>query len=164
MKRKVRFFLILLLSGIALLAFQSFHDRRVSGFTFSLPEEMAQEYVGDQIISFYCNDTLIGGLIQFDSPDYNCLIDPTPYAEEILSILKAKGVTAANNPKYDRMMSSGLATPDPYSAQISLGNGEIEYMHYLFFTDSQGYDLWFDLAQVSETVQQQILESCIVES
>jgi len=61
-------------------------------------------------------------------------------------------------------MSSGLSAPDPNSAEIWIGNSEVEYMHYLFFTEIHGYDLWFDLTQVSEDVRQQILDSCVVES
>lgn len=164
MNRKVRLFLIFLFVGITLICFQRVSNHKVSGFTFSLPEEMTEEYTGDQVISFYCDDMLVGGVIQFDSPNYNCLIDPTPYAAEILSILKAKGVTAANNPEFDRIMSSGLSASDPNSAEIWIGNSEVEYMHYLFFTETHGYDLWFDLTQVPEDVRQQILDSCVVES
>ena len=164
MNQRVRFLLILLALVVVALSFYLPANRSVDGFTFTLPDNITQEDSGNQTISFYCNDALVGGLIQFDSPNYNCLIDPTPYAEEILSILKAKGVSAANNPEFDRIMSSGLSAPDPNSAEIWIGNSEVEYMHYLFFTETQGYDLWFDLTQVSEDVRQQILDSCVVES
>lgn len=164
MNQKSRRFLIPLILSIAFLIFHLQDKDSIEGFSFELPENFTLEDTGNQTISFYDNGTLIGGLIQFRSPDERCLLDATQYADEIRAILEAKGVTIANNPEFDFIMTASTAAPDPNAAEMWFGNTEAEYMHYLFFTKNVGYDLWFDLNAVSSEIQREVLESCVVEN
>ena len=105
------------------------------------------------------NDSIIGGVIQFNSPSPLCMVDPVEFSGELFSILENNNVKPANNLAYDYFMSGVTAVTDYTITQIWFGNKSEEYIHYLFLTETVCYDLWFDRKQITAEVEAQIKNS-----
>lgn len=166
MKRKFKIPVCILIAAIVLiLAFSLLGtEKSIEGFQITLPDDFHQESSGDRAITLFCESNPVGGILQFDSPDKMCEVEPVNYTTEILSSLQSKNIAGINDPAFDYMMSDGPYIGEHFTiAQLWLGNAEAEYIHYFFVTADTIYDLWFDRSQISTEMEQLILESAVVE-
>lgn len=155
-KKRYRLISIMVLLTILLLFIFCRNDQKdmMGSISFSLPDNIRCEERSESSYSLYLqNNQMIGGLVYFDLQD--SMDDWHLKLNEILPILYDAGIDEANpDYQYDIFMSS-----ETYADwSISIWDGKKEYIHYLFLSDSFGYDFWFDRTQVDSNLVSSILK------
>lgn len=143
-KRKTSIFFFAVLVMASVIVCRCTEEKQFENFSICLPDDITRVNESSNQIAFYSNDVLLGGIIYFTHNNKMYVINPVSYTSDILHILTDNGVEATNIANYDYLHSGSLYA----NSQIWFGNPQEEYIHYLYFTDSIGYDLWFDLNHI----------------
>lgn len=119
----------------------------------TLPEDLVQKQTGSETVSLLRSGELAGGIVRFRLPSPDCRFNPIPSTGEILGTLRKAEKFPNDHLDYGYMAESSLQA----DMQIEFVKGEQTYNHYLFFTETDIYDLWFDCSRVNYVSQSRIL-------
>lgn len=143
-KRKTFLFFFTLFVIASVILYRSTAEKPFENFSICLPDDISQVNVCSNQIALYRNASLLGGIVHFTHNNKMYVVNPVSYTPDILHTLSANGVEVADNANYDYLHSGSLYA----NSEIWFGNSQEEYIHFLYFTDSIGYDLWFNLGHI----------------
>lgn len=158
-KYKSFLFYFILFAIFSVVLYQGSAKKAFGNFSICLPDDISQVKVNNNQISLYRNELVLGGIVHFTHKNKLYVINPVSYTSDILHTLSDNGVEVADNANYDYLHSGSLYA----NSEIWFGNAQEEYIYFLYFTDSIGYALWFNLDHIDLQAASSIAQTVKIE-